>query len=79
MPKAPSKRRVIARDETGRPTLVEDPSVDPAVQCPGCLSLLVHPVGAIGFLPAGDEIDPTGAVRKMVCRSCGGSWMRAGM
>lgn len=72
--------RVVRRDEQGRPIEVRFDG-DPGGQCPACLSHDVAPVGAVGFVPAGDRIsdDNMSPIRKMRCNACGGSWMRPGL
>jgi hypothetical protein len=74
--------RVQARDEQGRPTDVIFDG-NPALQCPACLSTNVGPRGAVGFVPAGNELllgsDAFAPIRKMHCADCGGSWMRPGV
>lgn len=74
------RERVLARDEQGRPVDVLFEG-DPGGQCPACLSREVEPIGAIGFVPAGDRSDEAGMspIRKMRCRDCGGTWMRPGL
>lgn len=75
------KNQVIkARDEQGRPIDVLFVG-DAASQCPGCLSKNVESWGALGFLPAGDRIsdDNFSPISRMVCRDCGGRWVRPGI
>lgn len=74
--------RVLERDAEGRPIDVTFDG-DPALQCPACLSTEVEPWGAIGFLPAGNELvvgdSAFSPVRRMRCRACGGRWIRPGL
>jgi hypothetical protein len=77
MPPKP-KQRVHATDGQGRPTDVTFTG-DSALQCPACLSDQVESIGAVGFVPVGDSLNPDAPVRRMRCRACGGRWWRPGL
>jgi hypothetical protein len=69
-------REVHERDEQGRPIDVTFDG-DPARQCPGCLGTNLDTL-ALGFVPVGDEREPTGTIRRMRCLDCGAGWFRPG-